>query len=349
MREYQAVIYGSYGYTGALITRECKRKGLKVLLSGRDGSKLAEQSSMVGYPFEACDIDDAALTDVVAKARLVLHCAGPFQFTAKAMVEACLSASTHYLDVTGEYRVFEMLAEYDAQAITKGILIMPGVGFDVVPSDCLALHLKKRLPAATHLQLAFTMSKGGMSRGTARTMVEGLGNGSVVREDGDLVPIGLGERVLTIDFGGFSRTAMCIPWGDISTAWRSTQIPNIEVYSAVPANMIRMARFSRFFNWLLRKRWVKEYLRSRVDGRRPGPKEETLKTGRSYLWGRVRDEAGRVVEARLSTANGYRLTADAAVLIAGKLINTTVQAGYFTPAQYFGEDLISEVDGTNWI
>lgn len=347
MRQYDIVIYGSYGYTGSLITNECKSKGLKVLLSGRDPSKLRDQSATTGYPFEACSLDDhAGLRGLLAKSAIVIHCAGPFQTTAEQILLACLDASTHYLDITGEYTVFEKLAEFDSRARQKGILVMPGVGFDVVPSDCLALHLRNRLPEATHLQLAFTMSKGGVSRGTARTMVEGLGHGSMIRKNGNLAPIALGEKVMDVDFGGFRRTAMCIPWGDIATAWRSTRIPNIEVYAAVPPAMIRMAKVGRRFNWLLRKRWLKNYLRRKVDARPAGPDEERLTTGKSYLWGRASDANGTVVEARLQTISGYLLTAKASVLIASRLLSSEIRPGYYTPAQYFGEGLIQEVEGT---
>lgn len=349
MRVYEAIIYGAYGYTGKLITEECQAKAINVLLSGRDRSKLQTLSDATDLPFEVCDVNDSSgLRSLLRKAKLVIHCAGPFQSTAKQMVDACLEAGTHYLDITGEFSVFEMLAGYDVRAKEKGILVLPGVGFDVVPSDCLALHLKNRLPTATHLQLAFTMSKGGTSRGTARTMVEGMGYGSMIRKAGKLIPIGLGDKIMEIDFGGFKRRTMCIPWGDISTAWRSTGIPNIEVYFAVPEGTIRMARMSRWLNWLMRKRWVKDYLRKKVDAKLDGPDDDKLYNGRTYLWGRVRDDKGNITEARMKSISGYLLTARMAVIIAGKLLRGDVRPGYYTPAQYFGEGLVFEIEGTEW-
>lgn len=350
MRPYEVIIYGAYGYTGKLITTECKAAGLNVLLAGREGSGLQALSETTDYPYEMCKIDDApSLRQLLKKGGIVIHCAGPFQTTAKQMVDACLEAGTHYLDITGEYSVFEMLAGYDDKAKQREILVMPGVGFDVVPSDCLALHLKNRLPQATHLQLAFTMSKGGVSRGTARTMIEGLGTGSIIRKDGNLTAIALGEKVMEVDFGEFKRESLCIPWGDIATAWRSTGIPNIEVYSGVDAKTIRMARISNWFNWLIRRRWLKNYLRKKVDTRQAGPGKANLAAGKSYLWGRVRDSEGNMIEARMKTLNGYLLTAKTTVLIAQKLLSEEVDPGYFTPAEYFGEGLIFEVEGTSWI
>jgi short subunit dehydrogenase-like uncharacterized protein len=350
MREYDVIIYGSYGYTGTLITEEFSATNFRILLSGRNVTKLREQSNVTGYVFEACDVNDqASLELLLRKGKLVINCAGPFQHTAKQMVDACLETSTHYIDITGEYAVFEMLADYDSFARTKGILIMAGAGFDVVPSDCLAVHLKNRLPGATHLQLGFTMSKGGLSRGTARTTVESLGSGGMIRKNGKLTPISLGDKVIEINYGDFKRRSLCIPWGDISTAWRSTGIPNIEVYSGVPDSTIRAAKMSRWINWLLRKSWIKTYLRKKVDARPAGPDAEKRNTGKSYLWGRAYDENGNNVEARMKTLSGYLLTAKTATLIASKLVAADVRSGYFTPAQYFGEGLIFEVEGSSWM
>lgn len=349
MREFEVIIYGAYGYTGALITDECRAKGLQVLLSGRDAIKLKLLSEKTGYPFETCDINtEAALKRLLQRGKLVIHCAGPFQETAKQMVNACLETGTHYIDITGEYAVFELLAGYDPVAREKKIFVMPGAGFDVVPSDCLAVHLKNRLPGATHLQLAFTMSKGGVSRGTARTMVEGLGLGGAIRKDGKITTVPLGYKVREVTFGELKKKCLCIPWGDIATAWRSTGIPNIEVFSGVPESTISMVKISRWFNWLLRMRWLKTYLRKKVDARPAGPDAERLYAGQSFLWGCVKDDKGNMAEARLRTVSGYLLTSKTAVLIAGKILSGNVRAGYFTPAQYFGEGLIFEVEGTSW-
>ncbi len=344
------IIYGSYGYTGKIIAQECKSKNLTVVLAGRNKQALQKQSEETGYPYEVVDISDSIdLKNLLRKGAIVIHCGGPFQYTAKAMTDACLETKTHYTDITGEHQVFELLAGYDQKGKDAGITIMPGTGFDVVPSDCLALHLKNRLPTATHLQLAFTMSKGGLSRGTSRTMTEGLGNGSLIRKDGKLTPINLGKKILEIDFGSFKTSTLNIPWGDISTAWRSTGIPNIEVYTGATASMIRNAKMSTYFNWLLRMRWIKNYLLKKVDQKPAGPSEEKRNSGRSFLWGKVWDVNGKECISRLETLSGYTLTAKTAVLIAEKILGGNFKAGYQTPAMAYGADLIMEIETTKRI
>lgn len=261
------------------------------------------------------------------------------------MAEACLATKTHYTDITGEYEVFEGLAGMHDAALKAGIMIMPGTGFDVVPSDCLAAHLKSRLPSATHLQLGFTMTSAGSSRGTKKTSIEGLGYGSRVRKAGVLTRIPYG-KTLTIDFGDLQAKTLCIPWGDIATAWRSTGIPNIEVYMGATETMIRSARMSNYLGWLMRLRPVQDYLKRQLDKRSPGPSAKKREQGKSYLWGQVKNASGETRTSRLTTPSGYTLTALTAVSIAQKILGGNLKTGYQTPSMAYGPDLILETQGT---
>jgi len=347
MKNDTIILYGSYGYTGSLIAEQCKSKKLHVILSGRNKEALQKQSLSSGFQFEVVDLQDIkALKKLLQQGKLLIHCAGPFQHTAETMVNACIETGTHYTDITGEHQVFERLAFYDEQGINAGIMIMPGVGFDVVPSDCLAVHLKQRLPTATHLQLAFSMSKGGLSRGTARTAVESLGNGSTVRIAGKLEEVPFADKLLEVDFGPYKTRAMNISWGDVSTAWKSTGIPNIEVFMGASNKLIRYAQLGKYVNWLLRQQWLKDCLRKKIDRRKPGPSDEQRKNGRSSLWGKVWDEQGKVCSSTIETISGYTLTAHASVLIAEKILHNNFKPGYQTPAMAYGPDLILELENT---
>lgn len=350
MKNPTIIVYGSYGYTGQLVVKECKSKNLNIILAGRKREALQKQSDESGYPFEVLDVHDKpALLKLLQKGTVVLHCGGPFIYTAQAMVDACLETKTHYIDITGEYQVFELLAEkYNAKGKEAGIMIMPGTGFDVVPSDCLAVHLKNRLPSATHLHLGFAMSKGGLSRGTKKSMTEKLGHGSLIRKDGVLTSIPM-DKSMELDFGSFKTMALNIPWGDVSTAWRSTHIRNIEVYAGATEKMIRNAKRSKYLNWLLRQRWVKDFLLKKIDKGPAGPSDEIRETGRAYLWGKVWDETGKSCESKIETLSGYALTAKTSVLIAEKILAGNFKAGYQTPAMMYGADLILEVVSTKRI
>jgi short subunit dehydrogenase-like uncharacterized protein len=274
----------------------------------------------------------------------VLHCAGPFSRTSQPMADACLRNGAHYLDITGELQVFEALAARDAEAQRAGVMLMPGVGFDVVPSDCLAAHLKRKFPDATRLTLAFH-GLGRISHGTATTMVEKIGQGGAVRRDGKIVSVPAAWRSREIDFGRGPVTATTIPWGDVATAYYSTGIPNIEVYSVIPSPVREMMVMSRYVGWLLTTAPAQMLLKALVDAQPAGPTDEERERGKTLLYGEATDAAGNRVAARQTGPEGYTLTALAALNIAEKVLAGHYQAGFQTPAKAYGPDLVLEIPG----
>jgi short subunit dehydrogenase-like uncharacterized protein len=340
------LIYGSTGYTGRLIVAEALARGLRPTLAGRNANDVRTQAESLGLEWRVARIDDpTALDDALSGARVVLHCAGPFARTWRAMSDACLRGGAHYLDITGEIVVFEGLARRDAEARAAGIMLLPGVGFDVVPSDCLAAHLARRVPSAERLVLAFR-ALGGASRGTLATMVENLGSPGAVRRDGWIVPVPQAWRTRRIDFGdGRLRDATTIPWGDVSTAFHSTGIPNIEVYMSMRPALRRMLIASRWLGPVLRSGVVRRTLAARVRRGLPGPSEAERARGVSLLWGEVVASNGQRAEARLRGPSGYVLTAQTAVHLAMKALVGQTRAGFQTPSRAYGADVILEVPG----
>ena len=262
----RVVIYGANGYTGRLIARQAVSRELFPVLAGRNRETISQMAGEYGLAWRQADLDrPGTLLQTLDGVGVVIHCAGPFSHTARPMVRACLEAGVHYLDITGEYAVFEDLARLDGAAKACGIMVMPGAGFDVVPSDCLAAHLASRLPGAMDLKLAFAGLGGGMSRGTAKTMIEGLGYGGAIRRNHRIQRVPAGHKTRVIDFGGRSLTTVAIPWGDISTAWHSTGIPNVEVYMAVTPAMLRFMTISNTMGGLFRTGLVRCLLKALVD------------------------------------------------------------------------------------
>lgn len=348
-KENKLVIYGSYGYTGRLISEIASDNGFNALLSGRNADALKSQAEFLELFYQPADLSNPAELDKLLKnAAAVIHCAGPFVHTWKPMAEACLRNGCHYLDITGEISVFEGLKQMDAKFKKAGLMALPGVGFDVVPSDCLAVHLKDKLPDATSLELAFAGLGGGVSKGTAKSMAEQLGNGSAIRENGKI------KRVLTaryskeIDFGLKTLLAVSIPWGDISTAYTSTGIENITVYMASTRKAITMLRLSNMLNPVLRLKRVRSFLKHQIEKKSDGPDTEKRQSGKSLFWGKVKNNNGETRVMRMTTPEGYSLTAQTAILISQKVLNNNFKPGYQTPATAFGKDLIFEVDGIDF-
>lgn len=343
------MIYGANGYTGELIAREAARRGLEPILAGRSEEKIASLAQALGLGHRCFDLASlGAVRDGIAGMALVLHCAGPFSATARPMIEACIGNGAHYLDITGEIPVFELAHGLDARAREAGVLLCPGVGFDVVPTDCLALTLQRVLPDATRLALGFD-SRGGMSPGTARTSVEGLAKGGRVRREGRLVSVPLAWRTRRIDFGDGEKLAMTIPWGDVSTAWYSTGIPEIEAY--IPASPALVARLKRL-NWirpLLGLGLVQDRLKKKIGKTVRGPREEQRARTPTFVWGEVGNAAGKVVTGRVRVANGYDVTVHAALGIVARVLAMTRVAGHLTPAQLVGPEFIEELPGSGRI
>jgi short subunit dehydrogenase-like uncharacterized protein len=342
-----ALMYGATGYTGSLIARTALEQGLTLILAGRSREKLAALADETGYGYRVFDVDDtAAVHRGMADVGVLLNCAGPFSRTYRSLTDACLEARAHYLDVTGEIAVFEGVAARDAEARAVGVMLLPGAGFDVVPSDCLARYLSERLPGAVRLLLGVSGS-GPLSHGTATTAVENQASGGMIRQGGRLTRVPAAYRTRTIDFGdGRPRTAVTIPWGDVATAYYSTGIPDIEVYAAVPRRLIRLMRASRYIGSLLRMKPVQQIQKRLIRSRPPGPSQEELAEGEGRVWGRVEDAHGNHATAAVRTPNGYRLTALAALHVLRHALQGNAPPGYQTPATAYGADLILEVPGT---
>ncbi|MDQ3179499.1 MAG: saccharopine dehydrogenase NADP-binding domain-containing protein, partial [Acidobacteriota bacterium] len=269
------LIYGANGYTGELIVRYAVERGMKPILAGRNKAKIEELAKRFDLPFRVFGLDDTKKLDAaLEETEFVLHCAGPFSITQQPMVEACLRTRRHYLDITGEIAVFETMARRDEKAKEAEIMIMPGVGFDVVPSDCLALHLKNRLPSATYLTLAF-YGLGKISHGTQATITMNVEKGGAIRENGKITSVPAAWKTKEIDFGEVQKTGVTIPWGDVATAFYSTNIPNIEVYTILPEQNLRLLKLSRYLGWLLATKPVQNYLQKQISEGGPNDAERS--------------------------------------------------------------------------
>jgi saccharopine dehydrogenase (NAD+, L-lysine-forming) len=333
------MLYGANGYTGQLIAELAVARGERPVLAGRSPEKIAPLAARLGLEHRAFGLEDAA--EALKDVDVVAHCAGPFSATSAPMVRACLASGTHYVDITGEIDVFETIAKQDEAAKTAGVVLLPGAGFDVVPTDCLAALLAAQLPTATHLDLAFIV-QGGASPGTAKTSVEGSSSGGRVRVDGELRTVPISHRRRAAGFRSGSRDVGSIPWGDVSTAYRSTGIPNITAFTVVPG---ALGQLHAIFAPVLRTPLVQQLGRFVVDKFVNGPDERKRSSSRSEFFGEVADAEGNRVSLAMTGPNAYSLTADATLRAVLKLVAGNVPAGSHTPSSAFGADFVRELDG----
>jgi len=340
------LLYGANGYSGELIARYASRYNLHPILAGRRKEAIEPLAEKYGLPYRVFDVDDKpSLLAALREVPVVLNAAGPFQYTAKQLVDGCLETGTHYLDINGDISIFEKIKSYDAAAKKKQVMLLPGVGFDVVPTDCLALYLKKQLPDAFSLKLAFATLGGVISHGTATTMAERLGEGGAMRKGGKIIAVPLGRKGMQVDFGKKQLFVMSIPWGDISTAHFTTGIPDIETFTGISRKVHRLLKFQFLYNWLLRRSFIRRYIKNKIEQRPAGPSDAQREKAVGLVWGEVTNAAGETATARLTGPEGYTVTIHGSLLILQKVLDGNWKPGYQTPALAYGEDLVLEIPG----
>jgi short subunit dehydrogenase-like uncharacterized protein len=338
------LIYGATGYTGKLFAAHAAARGLAPIVAGRSAHKVKEIAAQHGLEARVASLDDAgAVRSMLDGVACVLHAAGPFSATARPMLDACLAARAHYLDVTGEIPVFELCESFGARAREAGVMLMPGVGFDVVPSDCLAAHVAARVPEPHTLRIAID-AMGTPTRGTAKTSIEMMGVGCLVRRAGRIVTLPPGSLQRDFDFGFGPQRCAGAPLGDLVTAWHSTRAENIEVYLRAGLGMRAMSRASGPLGPLLRLRGVQRCFQRMTLAMPEGPSEAERTELRGHIVAEAIGTRGEAARARLDTPSGYQLTMLAGVEIARRALAGEAKPGYQTPATAFGADLVLGLD-----
>lgn len=338
------LLYGANGFVGNAIARLAVQHGLRPILAGRDAAKLASQATELGVECRVFSLDNSVAIDRALKdVPVVLHCAGPYLNTSKPMVDACLRTGAHYLDLTGEIPVYEAIAARDAEAKARGIMLLPGVGFDVVPTDCLAVHLKQRLPSATRLTLAFHIEgPAGLPPGTQRTAIELIPYGNRVRRNGRLETPERGIETRMIDFGHGPIRATRLTWGDVFTAYYSTGIPNIEDYAVLPEGLRRQLAAMASLRPLFKLAAIRDLFKRGV---KPGPTADERAKTFTHVWGEVEDDQGRRAVSRLHGPEmGVSWTAWAALAATQKVLAGNASPGFQTPALAYGADFVLECE-----
>lgn len=349
MTKTKWMIYGANGYTGHLVVAQAMAAGLSPILAGRNPAAIHALGSLHGLECRVFDTQKPAqAAEALRDVAVVANCAGPFSATSAAMIQACMSSKTHYVDITGEISVFEGAFARDQQAREAGVVLCPGVGFDVIPTDCIAACLHQTMPDADRLALGFQTASG-LSPGTAKTTIEGLGLGGKIRRAGVITDVPLGYKRRQIDFGRGTRSAVTIPWGDVSSAYHSTAIGNIEVYIPAPPAVATTMGLLNPMRKVLGLGAVQNALKNLAGACIKGPSEDQRINQRTWLWGEVRNSAGELKTAHLETANGYEVTIHGVLHAVQYLLQYQGDGGYFTPSKLLGERVIEQLPGSGKI
>lgn len=327
------LLYGATGYTGRLIAAAAVKAGLQPILGGRNEATLRALAESLGLKHRVCDLEQRASLDrALSGVRLVLNAAGPFAITTAPLAGACLLNGVHYLDIASEVADLRALHRMHERAVEAGVMLLPGVGFGVLPTDCLALSVFQRRPRTALMKIGVVSGRG-VSRGTLRTLLHSLQMPGVVRERGELKPAPAGVQRWSVSAGKHRLALVGHPWrGDLFSAGLSTGLPHIETFIAAP--------------WLLRvlmahPNWVAGGFGARLVQRwlqrmPSGPTAASRAQSRSLCIVEAVDEDGRRAMAWLEGPQAYDLTAACAVYAVQQVLAGHTRDGFATPAQVLG-------------
>jgi short subunit dehydrogenase-like uncharacterized protein len=335
------MVYGANGYSAQLIIEELMERGVKPVLAGRDANSISKVAGKFSCEYKIFDlIDDANAKNSLEEIHTVINCAGPFKYTAKDLIDYCLATKTNYVDITGEIPAFVYAFGSCRTAEETGIVILPGAGFDVIPTDCLAKRLSELMPDANHLQLGFLNRNGGISRGTTLTSLEFINGKGKVRRNGKVIDSPLGEFSVEIKRENFELYGVSIPWGDVFTSYISTGISNIEVYMGLPKLLFTFRKpllsLLKVFSIDIIKRIAALYVKRNFTG----PDIEMRNSTETYIWGKVENESGDSIEQIYKVMEGYNLTARGAAESAIRIMREEVKPGTHTPSLAFGSNFL---------
>jgi short subunit dehydrogenase-like uncharacterized protein len=345
MRSDPLLIYGATGYSGGLIAGAAVRRGLRPILAGRNRERLAALAQTLGLTYRAAALTDYPAFDrMLADIKVVLLAAGPFAVTARPVADLCVKRGIHYLDISGEWSAIDGLTACRDAARRQGSMVMPGCGFDIVASDCLARYVSDRTPDAASLAIGLS----GLvtpTRGSLRTMVRQAGLEVQVRRNGTFVSVAPGTLRRRFDYGRGDGWSTAVSWGDVSSAFFTTGIPNIEVYFEETPAFRAMLWAGRTFGPWLQLPWMQEYLKAHAALIPEGPTAAERAAHRCVAVAEARTSRGHTIVARLRTPEAYAFSAETASAIAAKALANDVESGFQTPGRLYGADFVLQFDG----
>jgi short subunit dehydrogenase-like uncharacterized protein len=340
------MIYGANGYTGRLIAKEAAARGLSPLLAGRNRTQIEALGRELGCETRVFElIGDVAAQLAGAGVGLVLHCAGPFVQTSEPMLTACLAARAHYLDITGEYYVFERVYRMHEQLKAAGILAVPGVAFDVVPTEGLAVLVKQRLPDATRVRVVTRLDRVAVTRGTMTSMMEVVASGVMVRENGELRPASVPRVLETVEFREGSFKLLPATAGELVAIHHSTGVPNIQIYMAGTDAQTRPIVQQLKLAPMLGIKPVRRILQRPVRATGKDPSDADLHENPMYVRADGWNASGRQVTLYLETPQAYAVSVPFALACAERALQDDAPSGALTPSQLIGTDAMLAVPG----
>lgn len=343
------LIYGASGFTGRLILEEALARGLRPVIGGRTLHKLETLARADQLECRSAALDDRdRLAAILEGIDVVLNAAGPFVTTALPLAQACIERKVHYLDISGEFAAIESLAALSDRALRKGAMLLAGVGFDVIPSDCAAALVAARVSNARRLSIALR-GLNAISRGSADTVFAHFAELVTVRRSGRLIQVTPGELVRDFDFGDGPRKTTAVSWADVSSAYYTTGIPDITVYYDATPLVEAGLSLKRNAGWLLNTsgwRWWQGALMRLLPEE---PSQQERATGQAAIVAHAVNAQGEEATVTVYTPEVYSFTAVAAAATADRVLNGEYAPGFQTPARVYGPEYGLSLPGVTYV
>lgn len=336
------LIYGVTGFMGELILERAVAEGhaRRLFAGGRNPAGTAREAGDYGVEARVFDLDDLdRIVESLEDVDVVLNCAGPFSRTATPLVMACLRSRTHYLDLAGEVDEHLALEARDDEARQAGVILMPGVGFGIVPTEAAAVLACQQLDSPRRVVIAYR-TVGEPSRGTLDTVMKSIHKDGVRRMGGVLVPVPPGSDVFRVKSPKVEFKAVLNPWrADLVSVFHSTGVPTITTYSTFPGAARLMMKAPGVMEW----GFVQNALDNMIAKSSRGPTDAQMDAGSTTCVAVAYAEDQQSVVA-IRGPDAYRFTAMTAVECALRVAESDA-VGFCTPAQVCGTDYLFELEG----
>ena len=224
-------------------------------------------------------------------------------------------------------------------------MIMPGVGFMIVASDCLSMHAAALVPNAKYLRIGF-LRPGSISRGTLRAALAMVCSQVSIRRNGQVILVPASRLQRSFNYGDRARESVAVSGADVFTAYYSTGINNIETY--IEADFISRALYqvsagvAETLQFASLRRWVDLIAQAWPEG----PSERHRQAEKCVVVAEAEDSWRRHGSARLVTPNGYDFTAEAATAIARRVARGDFRPGFQTPGKVYGANFVVGLAGS---
>lgn len=331
MMKDKILVYGASGYVGKLFAEQVRTEGLPIVLSAR-------KPFAADFPVRIFSLNDRdEILKNIADVKLLINLAGPFASTNCALIEACIKNGSHYIDIAGEASELATAYQYNNSAKNAGIMLMPGAGFGVAPTDIAAHLAKEKLPDATHLIIAY-ITIGNASRGTLKTVLTNINKEGVLLRNGIYEKAMPAFRQFVFATKNKKHKLVYNPWrGDLFSAKMSTGIQNIQTYSNFPGFVVQMMQGKML--------WLRDLILKRFIKFLPeGPSHKQLKKGKTICYAEVTNQQNNKAMSTITGPEAYLFTAQILLAITQRIMRDDFAAGYQTPSLY-GRELMYEIEG----